>query len=430
MRDIKFSASRRRALKTAGATVVLGASGLLGAPAIAQNAPLRIGIIAPRGGMAGTAGEGGIRAVEWSVEQLNAANGIGGRKIQLVVQEETTPKETIDRYRKLVLQDKVDSVQGVISSGVSLALAPAAEQSKMLTLLWDGTTQDGVKEMMPNPQYVFRAIDNEVDAVMASLLAIRHFKGKFARIAGINPDYTYGRNTWTTFTALLKKFGIEHTVVAEQWVKVGTMDLTSNVTALKAAKPDLIFTSMVFADLPVLMRQAHNVGLTDGVKFVMPAAGWQQTALKKEFTPENVIFGHSTLYFDNPAASALQKSFVKWYYDKYKDYPHWESDRAYFCLHLYKAAIEKAIAAKSGAWPTSTEIAEAMPGLKIESLGGPASMRRDHIPDQIIFQGLTTHKNNYDFVTLAATETMSTEEIQKPAGADFWEWLQASNLKI
>lgn len=140
MRDIKFSASRRRALKTAGATVVLGASGLLGAPAIAQNAPLRIGIIAPRGGMAGTAGEGGIRAVEWSVEQLNAANGIGGRKIQLVVQEETTPKETIDRYRKLVLQDKVDSVQGVISSGVSLALAPAAEQSKMLTLLWDGTT--------------------------------------------------------------------------------------------------------------------------------------------------------------------------------------------------------------------------------------------------------------------------------------------------
>jgi branched-chain amino acid transport system substrate-binding protein len=116
--------------------------------------------------------------------------GIGGRKIELIFQEETTPKETIDRYRKLVLQDKVDAVHGIISSAVSLALAPAAEQSKMLTMLWDGTTQDGVKEMMPNPQYVFRSIDNEVDAVMASLLAIRHFKGKFARIAGINPDYT------------------------------------------------------------------------------------------------------------------------------------------------------------------------------------------------------------------------------------------------
>ncbi|MES2784296.1 MAG: ABC transporter substrate-binding protein [Pseudomonadota bacterium] len=411
-----------------GAGIALGASGLLGAPAFAQNKPLKIGVIAPRGGLAGTAGECGIRAMEWSVAQLNQANGIGGRKIELVIQEETTPKETIDRYRKLVLQDRVDSVHGILSSGVSLALAPAAEQSKTLTLLWDGTTQDGVKEMMPNPQYVFRAIDNEVDAVMASLLAIRHFKGKFARIAGINADYTYGRNTWTTFTALLKKFGIEHTVVAEQWVKIGTMDLTSNVATLKAAKPDLIFTSMLFADLPVFMRQAHNAGLTETCKFVMPAAGWQHTSMKKEFTPEGIVYGHSTMYFDNPKASALQKNFVKWYYDTYKDYPHWEADRAYFCLQLYKAGIEKAMAAKSGGWPSSIEIAAAMPGIKVESLGGSASMRADHIADQVIFQGLTTHKNNYDFPTLATTETMSTQQIQKPAGADFWQWLSTANF--
>lgn len=423
-----FIAGRRSALKTVGAGIALGASGLLGAPAFAQNKPLKIGVIAPRGGLAGTAGECGIRAMEWSVAQLNQGNGIGGRKIELVIQEETTPKETIDRYRKLVLQDRVDSVHGIISSGVSLALAPAAEQSKMLTLLWDGTTQDGVKEMMPNPQYVFRAIDNEVDAVMASLLAIRHFKGKFARIAGINADYTYGRNTWTTFTALLKKFGIEYTVVAEQWVKIGTMDLTSNVATLKASKPDLIFTSMLFADLPVFMRQAHNAGLTETCKFVMPAAGWQHNSMKKEFTPEGIVYGHSTMYFDNPKASALQKNFVKWYYDTYKEYPHWEADRAYFCLHLYKAGIEKAMASKSGAWPSSIEIAAAMPGLKVESLGGPASMRADHIADQVIYQGLTTHKNNYDFPTLATTETMSTQQIQKPAGADFWQWLATANF--
>lgn len=424
-----LNAHRRKALKKIGAGMALGASGLLTAPAFAQNKPLKIGVIAPRGGIAGTAGEGGIRAMEWSVAKLNSMNGIGGRKIELVIQEETTPKETIDRYRKLVLQDRVDAVHGVISSGVSLALAPAAEQSQMLTLLWDGTTQDGVKEMMPNPKYVFRAIDNEVDAVMSSLLAIRHLKGSMARVAGINADYTYGRNTWTTFTAILKKFGIEHEVVAEQWVKVGTMDLTSNVAALKTAKPDLIFTSMLFADLPVFMRQAHNVGLTENCKFVMPAAGWQQTAMKKEFTPEGIVFGHSTMYFDNPAASPLQKEFVKWYADKYKDYPHWESDRAYFCLQLYKAGVERALAAKSGSWPSSTEIAMAMPGLKVESLGGPASMRADHIANQVIFQGLTTHKNAYDFPTLASVETMSTEHIQKPAGADFWQWLESAKLE-
>jgi branched-chain amino acid transport system substrate-binding protein len=76
---------------------------------------------------------------------------------------------------------------------------------------------------------------------MSSLLAIKHWKGQFKRIAGINPDYSYGRNNMAAFVALLKRFNIEHEVVTEQWPKVGTMELTSNVAALKAAKPDLIF---------------------------------------------------------------------------------------------------------------------------------------------------------------------------------------------
>src|SRR5690606_8728979 len=179
-------------------------------PAFAQNKPLRIGIIAPRGGIAGTIGECGIRGAEWAVARMNAAGGIGGRKVELLVREETTPKDTIDQFRKLELQDKVDSVQGVVSSGVSLALAPAAEDAKVLTVFWDGTTQDGVVETMANPRYVFKSTDNECEAVMASLLAIKHFKGKFTRIACINPDYSYGRNTWTAFQALLKKYGIQH----------------------------------------------------------------------------------------------------------------------------------------------------------------------------------------------------------------------------
>jgi branched-chain amino acid transport system substrate-binding protein len=430
MHESEISKGRRRILKAAGVGAALSATGILGAPVYAQNKPLRLGIIAPRSGVAGTAGECGIRAVQWGVERLNAASGIGGRKVELVIQEETTPKETLDRFRKLVLQDKVDAVHGVISSGVSLALGPGAEESKTLTLLWDGTTQDGVKEMMPSPRYLFKAADNEVDAVMASLLAIKHYKGKFARIAGINADYTYGRNTWTTFQALLKKYGIEYTVVSEQWIKVGTMDLTSNVAALKAAKPDLVFSSMLFADLPIFMKQAHNAGLTESSKFVIPAAGWQQSALKKEFTPEGIVYGHSTYYFDHPQASKLSKEFSAWYKAKFNDYPHFEAERAFFCLQIYKAGVEKALAAKSGAWPSSLEIAAAIPGTKVESLGGMGYMRTDHIPNQMFTQGLSTHKNNYDFVTLSSLDTMSSEQIQKPAGADFWEWLQRTDFKI
>src|ERR1043166_5431558 len=334
--------SRRTVLKSIAAPGAASVSAEVFAPAIAQVKPVRIGVLAPRSGIAAAPGENGIRATQWAAERFNAQGGIAGRRIELVIEEETSPKDTIERFQKLVQQEKVDCVQGIISTGVGLALGPVVEEARALTIFWDGTTQDGVEEKLPNAKYLFKSTDNECEAVMSSLLAIKHWKGEFKRIAGINPDYSYGRNNMAAFVALLKRFNIEHEVVTEQWPKVGTMELTSNVAALKAAKPDLIFSSLLFADLPVFMKQAAAAELTKGIKLVFPAAGFQHTLMKKDFTPEGMLFGHNTLYFDNPNATPMAKEFVAWYADKQKDYPNWEADRAYFALASYKAAVEAA----------------------------------------------------------------------------------------
>ncbi len=421
--------TRRNFSKLAGTGVLAAAAPGLFAPALAQDKSLRIGIIAPRSGAAGTAGECGIRAVQWAAERINKDGGIAGRKIELVFEEETNPKDTIERFRRLILQEKVEAVHGLISTGVSLGVAPVAEEEQALLVMWDGTTQDGVKEMMPNPRYVFRSTDNECEAVMGSLLAIKYFKGKFKRVAGINPDYSYGRNNWEAFRQILARYGIEAEFVAEQWPKVGTMDLTSHIAALKAAKPDLIFSSMLFADLPVFMKQGHAAGLFDGVKMVLPAAGWQINQLKKEFMPEGVVFGHNTLYFDHPQASALQKAFVADYMDRYKEAPHWEADRAYFALATYKAGVEAAQKAASK-WPTPEQVAQAMPGLEVESLGGKGRFRKDKIAEQVFYQGPSTNTNKYDFPTLASIDTFQAEQLQKPPGADFWEWIKSAKMPV
>lgn len=421
--------SRRSFGKLAGSGIAAAAMPSIFSPAIAQSGPLKIGILAPRSGVAGTIGECGIRAAQWAAERMNKDGGIAGRQIQLVIEEETNPKDTIERFRRLILQEKVESVQGIISTGVSLGVAPVAEEERALLLLWDGTTQDGVKETMPDPKFVFRATDNECEAVMSSLLAIKYFKGKFKRIAGINPDYSYGRNNWEAFRQILKRFNVDVEVVAEQWPKVGTLDLTSHVAALKAEKPDLIFSSMLFADLPVFMKQGTAAGLFDGVKVVLPAAAWQLNQLKKEFMPEGVIFGHNTLYFNYENGSALQKAFVADYMDRYKEAPHWEADRAYFSLAAYKAGVEAAQKA-GGKWPTPDAVAQATPGLKVESLGGPSRFRKDKIAEQLFYQGPSTNNNKFDFPTLAEVNIFPAEQLQKPPGVDFWDWIKTGKMPI
>src|SRR4029077_7337364 len=106
--------SRRRLLASAAALGAVSTSAAIFAPALAQNQPLRIGILAPRSGIAAAPGENGIRATQWAAERFNAQGGIAGRKIELVIAEESTPKDTIERFSKLVQQDKVECVQGII----------------------------------------------------------------------------------------------------------------------------------------------------------------------------------------------------------------------------------------------------------------------------------------------------------------------------
>jgi branched-chain amino acid transport system substrate-binding protein len=408
---------------------MLAMASRVAAPALAQSGKLRIGILAPRAGAAATIGECGLRGVQWGVERMNKQGGIAGRPVELVIEEESNPKDTIERFRRLVLQEKVDCVQGIVSTGVSLGVAPAAEDERALLMLWDGTTQDGVKETMPNPSYVFRSTDNECEAVMASLLALKFYKGQFRKIAGINPDYSYGRNNWEAFQLLLKRFKVEYEVVAEQWPKVGTLDLTSNVAALNASKPDLIFSSMLFADLPVFLKQGQASGLFNGTKLVLPGATWQLNQLSKEFVPEGTILGYNTLYFALPNASQLQKDFVADYLDRYKEAPHWEADRAYFALAAYKAGVEAAYKA-TGKWPSTEDVIASIPGLEVESLGGPGRFRKDKIAEQMFYQGPSTNKNEFSFPTLSSIEAIPSSQLQKPQGMDFWEWIRTAPMPI
>jgi branched-chain amino acid transport system substrate-binding protein len=410
-------------LKLSAAGAAAGTLPLEAAPARAQAGPVRIGVLAAKAGVTAPVGESGLRGTQWAVDRINGAGGILGRKVELVVEEESNPKDTVERFRKLVLQQKVDVVTGVVSTGVGLAIGPAAEEEKRLLLMWDGTTQRGVEETIPRPRYAFRSVDNEAEAVMASIIAARRYKGKIKTVAGINNDYSYGRDNWAAFLAIMKKFGMDVTPVADLWPKLGETNFTSHVAALQQAKPDLIFCSFWSGDAPILLKQAHAAGLTGTTKLVMTTAGGVHEQLKKAFSPEGMVLGYNSFYFEDPRASALSREFTRWHQEKFKEWPNYESDHGYFTVVAYKAAVEKAARAAGGKWPTVDQAAEALAGIEVESLSGRRGYRADHIMEATYFQGVSTHKNRHDFVTLESVESMSTKQIQKPSGMGLYDWI-------
>jgi branched-chain amino acid transport system substrate-binding protein len=418
--------SRRDFLKISGGAAAL--SSFASAPSFAQSQPVKIGVLAARSGVLASIGECALTTVQWWADGVNKAGGILGRKVELVVEEEGNPKETAERFRKLALRDNVEMVTGLISTGNGLSVGPIAEELKTTWMSWDATTQKDVEETLPNPKYSFRSTDNEVEGLMASLLTVKHFKGKIKTVANLGTDYSYGRNMWETFMAMMKKYDMGVTPVADLWVKVGTTDLTTFVASLQQAKPDLIMSSLLFTDAFIFVKQAHAAGLTRGSKLVMPAAGFQLNELKKQFTPEGMILGHNSMYFEAPKASPLLKEFVTFYKGKTGLFPHFEAERAYSAVESWRAGVEKAAKQTPGKWPSKEEIIKAIEGISVESLGGTFSYRPDHIPDCNFYMGFTTHNNPYDIVTISPVETLNTRDYQKPTGADFFKWIQAKQF--
>src|SRR6266849_6055513 len=420
-KENSMRSSRRQFLQLLGAGAA-AATGIDVPSGFAQTAgPVKIGVLAIRAGIAAPVGAAGLRGTEWWAERVNKAGGILGRPVQLVVEEESNPKDTVERYRKLVLQDKVEVVLGGSSTGVTLALGPVAEEMEVPWLSWDGTTQKGIEETMPNPKWAFKSVDNEVEAIVAGTLTPKYFKG-VQTIAGINNDYSYGHDCWETYQAVLKKLGMNVKPVLELFPKLGVTDFTSHIAAIQQAKPDLLMTSFWSGDATILMKQAAAVGLFKTMKGVFTTAGGVHDSLKKEFTPEGLLLGYNTMYFDDPKGSALLKQFVREYKAKYNEYPPYECDHAYFNIESYKVAVEKAYAA-AGQWPSKAEVVKALEGIETQSLSGTRSWRTDHVQMCNLYQGLTTHKNGYDFVTIDPIEVVSTKTAMKPAGAKLLPWI-------
>jgi branched-chain amino acid transport system substrate-binding protein len=423
-----MATSRRDFLKVAGTAAAAGAVGF---PAVAgaqarpgvPSDPVKIGVLAIRAGIAAPVGTAGLRGTEWWAERVNKAGGILGRPVQLVVEEESNPKDTVERYRKLILQDKVEVVVGGISTGVTLALGPVAEDMETPWLAWDGTTQKGVEETMPNPKWAFKSVDNEVEAIAAGILTPKYFKG-VKTIAGINNDYSYGHDCWQSYQAVLKKLGMDVKPVVELFPKLGVTDFTSHIATIQQAKPDLLMTSFWSGDTTILMKQAAAVGLFKNMKAVFTTGGGVHDSLKKEFTPEGILLGYNSMYFDDPRGSALLKQFVREYKAKHNEYPPYECDHAYFCAESYKAAVEKAYA-QTKQWPTKAQVVKALEGIEVESLSGKRSWRPDHVQMCNFYQGITTHKNNYDFATIDPIEVVSTKQAMKPAGTKLLEWINS-----
>jgi len=422
--------TRRAALGAFGAAA-LALSGRSVQAQVSKPAEIKVGIATYLSGPASVFGVPARQAAELLFQELNDAGGIAGVKLRPIFFDEGPGVDHfVAEYRRLVQSEKVDLMFAAISSADCLACAPIAEEMKRPTLLWDCSTQRIFEEA--HYDYVFRTIGNSTPEVLAPVLYLLKYKPNFSTVAVVNQDYVWGRDSWAMFKTIIERLKPGVRVVAEMFPRFGATDYSSEVTRLLATKPDVVFNASWGGDLDTFIRQAADRRLLERSLFVLPLGESSLERVGKSLPAGHIIGARGDHWFLHPSPEDAKRlaTFTDNFRKRTGVYPIYPCFHMAQAVYAMKAAYEKALVTKGGAWPTDAELAAAFKGLQFPSLTSSVKIREDGqgLANQLV--GTTATDPKYPFPVLTDMVVFPGEMITTPVGKVSFDWLKTLEPEI
>jgi branched-chain amino acid transport system substrate-binding protein len=348
------------------ATFTLALAAALVQPAPAQE-PIKIGELNSYKAFASFL-EPYRKGWELALEEVNAAGGVLGRRIEIVSRDDNgNPGDAVRVADELLTRERVSFIMGTFPSNVGLAVADFAKQRKVFFLASEPLTDKIVWDY--GNRYTFRL--NASTYMQTAMLVPYAAKLKKKRWAIVYPNYEYGQSATRAFKELLKRAQPEVEFVAEQATPLGKIDAGAVVQALADARPDAIFSSLFAGDLARFVREGQTRGLFKGREVFNLLAGWPEylDPLKDEAPEGLYVTGYPWYGIRTPA----HDSFLAAYRKRWNDYPRAGSVVGY-------AAVKSAVAAIRKAGGLDTEkLVEAMKDLAVDTpFGGIVFRALDH----------------------------------------------------
>jgi branched-chain amino acid transport system substrate-binding protein len=255
------SISRRRLLATAGAGAALAASPLGVNLLHAQQPPIRIGMSMPQtGGLAG-GGKPSLLGIEIWRDDVNAKGGLLGRKVELVVYDDkSSASETPAIYSKLIDVDKVDLLFAPYATVPTAPIMPMVKQRGLLLI---GNFSFQVNSKIGHDMWFNNAPWGPPDSWASSFLDIGQKVGGKS-IALLAADQEFAQNLAKTAREVAGKRNMP--VVFDQAYPPNTVEFSSIIRALKAAKPDIVYVASYPPDSAGILRAVNEIGVGDSVK--------------------------------------------------------------------------------------------------------------------------------------------------------------------
>ncbi|MCX7631468.1 MAG: ABC transporter substrate-binding protein, partial [Geminicoccaceae bacterium] len=321
-RELRSGPTRRGAM-LGGAAVM--AAGTLGFPAIlrARTEALRLGHLTPRTGFLGALGEYAVLGLRMAEEEINAAGGVLGRRLEILSEDSINPDTAATKATRMLERDDVAFLWGEISSASALAIAQVAARAKRLFVAV-GPRSDVLRGKNCNRYMFCTDIPNTVmvNAVGRALLRQGMVKGK--KYFTVTSDYVFGHDLLRAAKAFFAAHGALH--IGDELVATDVTDFSPYLLKARQARPDIVCLNLAGNQVTNFVKQYAEFGLP------FPTVGFNlNTADAWAAGPGNLSGTWPTVWYHTLATPGSQ-AFVAAFTKKYGKPPENHAWITYVCL--------------------------------------------------------------------------------------------------
>jgi len=225
----------------------------------AANAQIKVGVAGPITGPNAAFGAQLKNGAEQAIEDINAAGGVLGQKLQLSIGDDVSdPKQGVSVANKLA-GEGVKWLVGHFNSGVSIPASEVYSESGIVQITPASTNEKFTDRATTNPNLlVFRTCgrDDQQGAVAGNYLA-KNFKDK--KIAVVHDKTPYGKGLADNTKGTINKANIKEVVY--EGVNTGEKDYSALVSKLKQANVDVVYFGGLHTEAGLIIRQMRDQGL-------------------------------------------------------------------------------------------------------------------------------------------------------------------------
>jgi len=329
---------RRMTLKAALALcVILSAQGCRRQDARVVEKPpperVRVGAFMSLSGDTSQYGISALNGIRMAVEEANAAGGVKGRRVDLLVRDTRSDAvETSTVVDRLAREDRVHALLGEVVSSRSLAAARVAQREQVPMLTPSATSP----EITAVGDYVFRSCYTDTfQGVALARFAVESLGALRAAVI-VDRDQRYSVELARLFREDFERRGGK--VVSEQEYPDGESDFSVQLAEVGASQPDVIFIPGYYMEVALIARQARALGISAPL---VGGDGWDSPRLAQIGGPA-IVGGYFTTHFSAEDPDPQVQRFVADFKRLYGSAPDSFAATAYDAARIMLAAVERA----------------------------------------------------------------------------------------